>query len=65
MFTPDTFPSTGFVRLPKVLSVYPVSKSHWWALVKRGTAPQPVKLEGRVTAWRSEDILAFLAQAGK
>ena len=37
-------PETGFVRLPKILKVFPVSKSTWWAGVKAKTYPQPVKL---------------------
>ncbi len=49
-------PEVGFVRLPDVLKVYPVSKSHWWAGVKEGRYPKPVKLGPKITAWRVEDI---------
>jgi len=52
----DVIPDTGFVRLPQVLSVIPVSRSTWWAGVKSGRYPQPVKLSPRVTMWRAEDI---------
>jgi predicted DNA-binding transcriptional regulator AlpA len=38
----------------------PVSKSTWWAGVKAGRYPQPVKLGLRITAWRVEDILTLL-----
>ncbi len=38
----------------------PVSKSTWWAGVKTGRFPQPVKLGPRITAWRSEDIQQLL-----
>ena len=54
-------PETGFVRLPVVLSVIPVSKSTWWAGVKTGRFPRPVKLAKRITAWRAEDIRAYVA----
>lgn len=51
---------TGFVRLPDVLKVYPVSKSTWWAGVKEGRYPKPVKLGPKITAWRVEDIRALI-----
>ncbi len=53
-------PSTGYVRLPQILQVYPVSKSTWWNGVKEGKYPKSVKLGKRVTAWRAEDIHALL-----
>ena len=49
-------PETGFVRLPEILKVFPVSKSTWWAGVKDGRFPKPVKLSPKITAWRVEDI---------
>lgn len=52
----SSLPEVGFVRLPDVLKVYPVSKSHWWAGVKEGRYPKPVKLGPKITAWRVEDI---------
>ena len=54
-------PETGFLRLPQVLKVFPVSKSTWWAGVKEGRYPQPVKLSPKMTAWRVEDIRALIA----
>ena len=54
------FPETGLVRLPQILSVVPVSKSTWWAGVKAGRYPQPVRSLGkRITAWKVEDIRAI------
>ncbi|MHA7859443.1 MAG: helix-turn-helix transcriptional regulator [Henriciella sp.] len=55
----DTFPRSGLLRLRQILAPdgpIPVSKSTWWAGVKDGRFPQPVKLGARVTAWRAEDI---------
>ena len=54
-------PETGFVRLPEVLKVFPVSKSTWWAGVKEGRYPKPVKLGPKMTAWRVEDIQDLIA----
>lgn len=53
-------PATGFVRLPQILTVFPVSKSTWWAGVKDGRFPRPVKLSTRITAWRVEDIQSLI-----
>lgn len=59
-------PETGYLRLhhiigdltaePPIPPIIPVSKSTWWAGVKTGRFPQPVKLGPNTTAWRAEDI---------
>lgn len=59
--TYNVLPETGFVRLPEVLKVFPVSKSTWWAGVKENRYPQPVKLGLKITAWRVEDIRKLIA----
>lgn len=38
----------------------PVSKSTWWAGVKDGRFPKPIKLGPRITVWRAEDIRRLL-----
>ncbi|MEO7477715.1 MAG: AlpA family phage regulatory protein [Lysobacteraceae bacterium] len=53
-------PTDGFMRLPQVLAVYPVSRSSWWAMVRDRRAPQPVTLGRRCTAWRCADIRALI-----
>lgn len=53
-------PETGFLRLSSVLKVFPVSKSTWWAGVKEGKFPKPIKLTKRTTAWKAEDIHQLL-----
>lgn len=59
--TDQQFPETGYVRLPAILRVFPVSRSTWWAGVREKRYPQPVKLGRRITAWRAEDIHALIA----
>ena len=46
----------GLMRLSQILQVLPISKSTWWAGVKSGRFPKPVKLGPRTTAWRTDDI---------
>lgn len=53
----------GLMRLSAILGPagpIPVSKSTWWAGVRSGRFPQPVKLGPRTTAWRAEDIRALV-----
>ena len=69
----STLPDTGFVRLPQIIgstkvrppipALIPVSRSTWWAGVKSGRYPQPVKLGPRITAWRVEDIRRLIAES--
>ncbi len=59
---PKILPDTGYVRLPQVLEVFPVSRSSWWAGVKSGRYPASVKLGVRTTAWHVEDIRKLLAE---
>ncbi|SHM18758.1 AlpA family phage regulatory protein [Rhodanobacter sp. OK091] len=66
--TATLLPATGYLRLsqivgkpatdnsPAIPAIYPVCKSTWWAGVKAGRYPQPVKLGTRITAWRVEQI---------
>jgi prophage regulatory protein len=52
-------PKIGLLRLRSIIGPngpIPVSRSTWWAGVKSGRFPAPVKLGPRVTCWRSESI---------
>ena len=60
-----SIPTTGFLRLPQVLNIVPISKSAWWDGCKTGRFPKPVKLGPRTTAWRAEDIAALVKQLGE
>ena len=69
----STLPETGFLRLPHIVgnpkahppvpALIPVSRSTWWAGVKSGRYPQPVKLGLRITAWRVEDIRRLIRES--
>lgn len=68
-----TLPETGFLRLPQIIgdskrnppipAIIPVSKSTWWAGVRSGRFPQPIKLGPRITAWRVEDIRELIRES--
>jgi prophage regulatory protein len=63
-------PETGFLRLwqiigdpkrnPPAPALIPIGKSCWWAGVKAGRFPKPVKLRSRASLWRVEDIRALI-----
>ena len=59
----NRLPESGFVRLPQILAVIPVGRTTWWAGVKAGRYPRPVKLSPGVTAWRASDIRALIERA--
>ena len=52
----DLLTENGYVRLKTILQVIPVSKSTWWAGVKTGRFPQPLKVGKKITVWRAEEI---------
>jgi prophage regulatory protein len=63
--TKNSLPENGFVRLSTIIKIIPIGKTTWWAGVKSGRYPQPVKLGTRVTAWRVEDIRTFIESFNK
>ncbi len=69
----NALPQFGLLRLWQILGdrrrgippIIPVSKSSWWAGVKSGKYPKPVKLSARCTCWYVEDIRKLIAQIEK
>jgi prophage regulatory protein len=62
----DGLPKAGFVRLVSILAPQgpiPVGRSTWWAGVKTGRFPKPVKLGARTTAWKVDDIRDLIEKA--
>ena len=70
-----TLPEFGFVRVkqivgdpkadPPIPAVIPVGRSTWWAGVKSGRYPKPIKLGPRTTAWKVEDIKRLIDEVGQ
>ncbi len=66
----NKLPETGLVRLSQILGdkkkgippIIPVSKSSWWAGVKSGRYPKPIKLGERTTCWNVLDIRQLIDQ---
>ena len=64
-------PNTGSSKLLRLKAIIapdgpiPVSKSTWWAGVKSGRYPKPVKLGPRTTAWRADDIAKLIERGAE
>lgn len=56
----SNLPETGFVRLPVVLHVTGMGKSKIWQMAREGGFPKPYKLAARVTAWKVDDLKAWI-----
>lgn len=54
-------PATGYVRQAQLIpTIVPFSSATLWRKVKIGDFPLPIKLSERITAWRVEDIRAWM-----
>ena len=60
MAAESNLPDTGYIRIKQVLRYIPVSKSTWWAGIKTGRFPKPVRLGAKVTAWHVQDIRNYI-----
>ncbi len=55
--------SGRLIRLPQIIGpdgYLPVSRSHFYELIKAGEIPPPIKLGPRISVWRESDILDFI-----
>ena len=63
--TSSLFPSEGFVRLPQVLLMFPISRTNLWRMVKCGSFPQPKKIGPRTTVWDIRELREYMGRVGK
>lgn len=55
-------PQEGFLRLWQILgdqenpAILPISRSTWYAGIRKGIYPKPCRLSARTSAWRVDDI---------
>jgi predicted DNA-binding transcriptional regulator AlpA len=66
-------PEIGFLKLRQIIGlpkqvipapIIPVSKSKWYAGVKSGIYPRPVKFGERAVGWRVQDIRQLVESMG-
>jgi prophage regulatory protein len=54
-------PATGFLRQSQLVpDILPFSSATLWRLVKAKKFPAPVRLADRISAWRVEDVRAWM-----
>jgi len=56
----DGLPSAGYIRMNDLTKIIPLVASSIWRMVKKGTFPKPVKLSENCTAWKVEEVRAWL-----
>lgn len=59
---PPALPQEGFIRLPQILAVVPVSRTTIWRWVKEKKFPAGVKLTPEITAWPVQAVRAWIAE---
>jgi len=72
MTTHQHLSEASLLRLPQIVGdkkrgippLVPVSRSTWWAGVKDGRFPKPVRIGERCVAWRARDIEALIEHLG-
>ncbi len=57
---PYVLPLTGFVRQKQLATIIPFSRTTLWRKVQDKEFPQPVKLSAGITAWKVEDVRAWI-----
>lgn len=60
----DQLPARGYVRQKLLMKLLPFSPATLWRKVASGDFPKPHKLSENVTAWRVEDVKAWLVAKG-
>lgn len=70
-FTPsifDTLPNSGYARESQIVqskrnpsAPLPFSAATLWRMVAAKTFPAPIKLSGRVTAWKVSDVRQWMS----
>lgn len=59
--SPEEIPAGAtYIRQKQLLQIVPFSAATLWRKVKSKEFPAPLKLSERVTAWRVEDVRAWL-----
>ncbi len=61
-------PNSRFLRIAQIIAPegpIPVGRSTWWAGVKSGRFPKPLKLGPKTTVWFSDDLDELIARARK
>ncbi|MFK0090174.1 helix-turn-helix transcriptional regulator [Pseudomonas sp. NPDC090755] len=56
----DALPDSALLRLPSIIALCQCSRSSWFAWVRAGHAPQPVRIGPKAVAWKAGEVRAFM-----
>jgi predicted DNA-binding transcriptional regulator AlpA len=56
----EALPKGGYIRINTLIKIIPFSASTVWRKVKSGAFPKPIKLSKEITAWRCDDVIAWM-----
>lgn len=59
MQQPIPIPSEGFIRLPQLLQMFPISRTTLWRKIKAGEFPKPHMLGPRTRVWDIEELRSW------
>lgn len=59
---PNRLPVPGYSRVSKILTIFPVSRSGWYAAISQGRIKPPTKLGERTSAWDNVYINQLLTR---
>ncbi|WP_323972266.1 helix-turn-helix transcriptional regulator [Aeromonas hydrophila] len=65
LHTLSELPQEGFVRVDTLAKVLGIAVVTVWRWSAKGNFPKPVKLSERVTAWRAEEVRAWMNARGE
>lgn len=57
----DALPDSALLRLPAIIALVQCSRSSWFAWVRSGHAPQPIRIGIKAVAWKAGEIRRFMA----
>ena len=60
LHAPSRLPVPGYSRLPAILTIFPISRSRWYAAIQSGHIQPPVKLGERTAAWPNDYLNQLL-----
>lgn len=60
----EQMPQAGYIRQAGLLKVLPISPATLWRWAAKEDFPKPVKLSKGVTAWRIDEVRAWIKSSG-
>lgn len=56
----DALPEFGYLKAKRLIELFDISESHFYALIKSGDFPKPTRLSPQTTRWSVADLRTWL-----